>query len=81
MSDTGIGIPADRLDTLFDSFTQVDVSTTRTYGGTGLGLAICKKLCALMGGEMWVQSELNVGSCFSFAIPLPPVPDRLWNQD
>lgn len=70
VSDTGIGIPADRLDILFDSFTQVDVSTTRTHGGTGLGLAICKKLCELMGGEIWVRSELNVGSCFSFAIPL-----------
>jgi two-component system, sensor histidine kinase and response regulator len=69
--DTGMGIPADRLDSLFDPFTQVDVSTTRTHGGTGLGLAICKKLCELMGGEIGVRSEVNVGSCFSFAIPLP----------
>ncbi|MEL6843777.1 MAG: ATP-binding protein, partial [Bacteroidota bacterium] len=70
VEDTGIGIPKDRLDRLFLSFSQVDASTTRKYGGTGLGLAISKKLSQLMGGDMWVESQEEVGSRFFFDLQL-----------
>jgi signal transduction histidine kinase/DNA-binding response OmpR family regulator/HPt (histidine-containing phosphotransfer) domain-containing protein len=66
--DTGIGIPPDRINRLFQSFSQVDASTTRRYGGTGLGLVISKHLSEMMGGTMWVTSEAGVGSIFHFTI-------------
>jgi PAS domain S-box-containing protein len=68
VSDTGIGIPTEAINRLFQSFTQVDASTTRKFGGTGLGLAISKHLAEMMGGHMWVESEEGKGSVFYFTI-------------
>jgi len=70
VKDSGIGIPAEFHDTIFDRFRQVENSTTRKFGGNGLGLAISKKLVELMGGKIWVVSELGVGSVFYFTIPI-----------
>ena len=69
IKDTGIGISADKLEQIFERFTQVDSSTTRHYGGTGLGLSICQRLATLMGGNITVKSELGQGSLFTVAIP------------
>ncbi len=68
VSDTGRGIPADKLDHIFESYTLADGSTSRKHGGGGLGLTICKRLVELMGGKIWVESEIGKGSTFSFTV-------------
>ncbi len=72
--DTGIGIPGDRMNRLFKSFSQVDTSTTRRFGGTGLGLAISQRLVELMGGRIWAESEEGRGSTFHVEVSVAPVP-------
>lgn len=75
VQDSGIGIPKERISTLFDRFSQVDASTTRRFGGTGLGLAISVRLTQAMGGGISVESEEGKGSTFSVRIPLLPAPN------
>jgi len=75
VSDTSIGIPTEKLATIFDAFAQVDGSNTRAYGGTGLGLAISRRLVEAMGGELKVDSRVGEGSCFTLRIPVQPFSD------
>ncbi|MBE9017736.1 hypothetical protein IQ272_16630, partial [Chroococcidiopsidales cyanobacterium LEGE 13417] len=70
VKDTGRGIPADKLETIFERFEQVDASDSRQRGGTGLGLAICRTIAQLHGGQIWAESVLGQGSTFYFTIPL-----------
>jgi signal transduction histidine kinase/DNA-binding response OmpR family regulator len=77
VKDTGIGIPADKLETIFEAFTQADGSMTRNYGGTGLGLAIASKLTELMGGKISVESRTGQGSRFHFLWPYQPVEEQV----
>ncbi|HEV7385065.1 MAG TPA: ATP-binding protein, partial [Phenylobacterium sp.] len=83
VADTGIGIPADKLEEVFESFRQVDSSTTRAYAGTGLGLAICRRLAQAMGGDIGLQSVLGEGSTITVRLPLErgaaPAPDG-WTE-
>ncbi len=75
VSDTGIGIPPDKQNLVFDPFTQIDASTTRNYGGTGLGLAISSRLVSMMGGRIWLESEAGKGSQFHFTVEVRSVPE------
>jgi signal transduction histidine kinase len=70
VSDTGIGIPPDKIETLFSEFRQTDATIASEYGGTGLGLSITKKFIEMHGGRIWVESELGRGSTFLFEVPL-----------
>ncbi len=75
--DSGVGIPEDKLEMIFEAFTQVDASSTRRAGGTGLGLSICQSFVEMHGGRIWVESKAGKGSTFSFTLPVegPPLPE------
>ena len=77
VTDTGIGIAAEDQERVFTPFTQADASTTRHYGGTGLGLAICQRIVAMMGGRLWLESQLGRGSTFFFTVTLPIAPQAV----
>lgn len=81
--DSGIGIPTNRLVEIFDTFTQVDMTTTREFGGTGLGLAICREIVEQMGGQIFVSSELDQGTTFAIYLNLAPCPETEdpWRQE
>jgi two-component system sensor histidine kinase/response regulator len=66
VADTGVGIPADKMDLIFEAFRQADSTTSRKFGGTGLGLTISSRLVGMMGGRLWAESELGKGSAFHF---------------
>jgi len=70
VSDTGIGIPENKIEEIFDPFIQVDGSTKRSYGGIGLGLSIVKKYVEMHGGDVWVESKIGEGSIFMFTLPI-----------
>jgi signal transduction histidine kinase len=70
VADTGIGIPADQVEHIFEEFRQADATVSRDFGGTGLGLSISRKLVELHGGRIWVESEAGKGSTFFFSIPV-----------
>ena len=71
ISDTGIGMSAEQTEKIFESFSQADTTTSRRFGGTGLGTTISKQIVELMGGRIWVESTLGLGSIFHFTLHLP----------